>query len=180
VKAPTTCSVTPSWPWLPSNKTYKAKTHSTRSMAPSSPSSRFPGNQLPRRAKSAHSASPSVTLACQLQGWHLPQIQREPRPGPIHHELPSHRCVIRWGRRHQGQILYHRTRRTSPNLVYLAIATFNQIVEGTSRQVPTEFLRIQATHRCIGRAITLQATGEGDSLRILQNVPHAQVAIATC
>jgi hypothetical protein len=33
---------------------------------PHLPSSRFPGNQLPRRAKSASSVAPSVTLASQL------------------------------------------------------------------------------------------------------------------
>jgi hypothetical protein len=132
----------------------------TRSHHP--PSCRFLGNQLPRRAKSSGSTAQSVTLASQLQGRHLPPIQRQHRPGSVHHELLSHRCIIRRGRRHHGQVFHHRTRRPSPNLVYQATATFNRDVEGASRQVPTEFPRIPTRHRCIGRVITLQAAREGN------------------
>ena len=130
---------------------------------PSSPS-RFPGNQLPRPAKSARSAAPSVTLARQLSSRHLPQVQQQHRLGSVHHELPSRCCIIRRGQRYHGQILHHRARRPSPNLVYQAAATFNRVMEGTSRQVPTEFPRIQTRHRCAGRAITLQAA-EKETLR---------------
>ena len=44
---------------------------------PITPSHRFPGNQLSRRAKSSGSTAPSVTLARLLQRRHLPQIQWE-------------------------------------------------------------------------------------------------------
>jgi hypothetical protein len=54
-----------------------------------------------------------------------PKYNSSTRPGPIHHELPSCRCIIQRGRRHHGQILHHRTRRPSPNLVHQATATFN-------------------------------------------------------
>jgi hypothetical protein len=47
-------------------------------------------------------------MARQLQGWDLPQIQRQHRPSTIHHELSSRRRIIRRGRRHNGQVLHHR------------------------------------------------------------------------
>jgi hypothetical protein len=113
--------------------THRSETHSTHSAAPSSPSCRFPGYQLSRRAKSSGSAAPSITLACQLQGWCLPQIQRQHRPGSVHHELPSRHCIVRRGRRHYGQVLHHHTRRPGLNLVYQATTTINRVLEGTSR-----------------------------------------------
>jgi hypothetical protein len=38
------------------------------------------------------SAAPSITMAHQLQGRGIPQVQRQHRPSTIHHELPSHRA----------------------------------------------------------------------------------------
>jgi hypothetical protein len=138
-----------------------------------SPSCRFPGNPLSRRVKSSGSAAPSITLACQLLGRCLPQIQRQHRPRSVHHELPSCRCIVRRERRHYGHVLHHRTRRPDLNLVYQATATINRVLEGTSRQVPAQFPRIPARHKRTGRVIPLQVAGKGNHSRILQKIPDA-------
>jgi hypothetical protein len=69
----------------------------------------FLGDQLSRRAKPPSSTTLGITMARQLQGRRLPQIQRQYRPGSVHHELPGSRRIVRRGRRHNGQILHHRT-----------------------------------------------------------------------
>jgi hypothetical protein len=163
---------------VPFQQHTQSETHSTHSVAPSPPSCRISGNQLSRRAKSSVSVAPSITLGYQFQGRCLPQIQRQYRPGSVHHELPSCRCIVRRGRRHYGQVLHHRTRRPSLNLVYQVTATVNRVLEGTSRQVPAQFPRISGRHRCTGLVIPLQAAGKGNPSRILQKIPDAQIATA--
>jgi hypothetical protein len=74
--------------------------------------------QLPRRAKSPGATSASYTLACQLPGRDLSQVQRQHGPSTVHHELSDRRCIFRRGRRHNGQVFYHRPRRPSSHLVH--------------------------------------------------------------
>jgi hypothetical protein len=83
----------------------------------------FLGDQLPRRVKPPGSTTPSIALARQLQGRHLPQIQWQYRPGSVHHELLGSRRIVRRGRRHNGQILHHHTRRPDLDLVHQVTAT---------------------------------------------------------
>jgi hypothetical protein len=137
---------------------------------PITPSRRFRGNQLSRQVKSSGSAAPSVNLASQLQGRYLLQIQRQHQPRSVHHELPSHRCIIQRRRHHYGQVLHHRARRPILNLVYQATATIDRVLQGTSRQVPTQFLGIPARHKCIGQVIPLQAARKGNPSLILQKI----------
>jgi hypothetical protein len=103
----------------------------------------------------------------------LPQIQWQHRPSSVHHELPSRRCIVRMGRRHHGEVLHHRTRRTGLDLVYQVTATVDRVLERASRQIPAQFPRIPARHRCTGRVIPLQAAGKENPSRILQKIPDA-------
>jgi hypothetical protein len=78
----------------------------------------IPRGQLPQRAKSPGTTPASDTLACQLPGRDLSQIQRQHGPSTVHHELPGRRCIFRKGRRHDGQVFHHRPRRPSSHLVH--------------------------------------------------------------
>jgi hypothetical protein len=117
-------------------------------------------------------------VARQLQGRDLPQVQRQHRPGTIHHELPSRRRIIRRGRRHNGQVFYHRPRGSGLNLVHQVAPIVHRLLERTPRQVSTQLPRILTRYRCLGRAITLQTAREGNPTGVLPQVPNSQVTIA--
>jgi hypothetical protein len=52
-------------------------------------------------------------MARQLQGRGLPQVQWQHQPSTVYHELSSRYCIVRRGRRHDGQVLHHRPRRSA-------------------------------------------------------------------
>jgi hypothetical protein len=143
-----------------------------------STSRRFLGDQLSRRAKSPGSATPGIALARQLQGRHLPQIQRQHRPSSVHHELQGSHRIVRRGRCHYGQVLHHRTRRPGLDLVHQVTATVHRVLERASRQVLAQLSRVPTRYRRPGRVIPLQAAGKGNPSRVLQEIPDAQIATA--
>jgi hypothetical protein len=145
------------------------------------PSSRTP--QLSRASttlmcEAPGSATPSVTMARQLQGRDLPQVQRQHRPSTIHHELSSRCRIIRRRRRHNGQVFHHRPRGSSLDLVHQVAPTVHQLLERTLRQVSAQLSRVPTRHRCFGQAITLQTAREGNPTGVLPQVPDSQVTAA--
>jgi hypothetical protein len=117
-------------------------------------------------------------VARQLQGRDLPQVQRQHRPSSIYYELPSRRRIIWRGRRHNGQVFYHRPRESGLDLVHQVAPTVHRLLERTLRQVSTQLPRISTRHRCFGRAITLQTAREGNPMGVLPKVSNSQVTIA--
>jgi hypothetical protein len=114
-------------------------------------------------------------VACQLQGRDLPKVQRQHRPSTIHHELPSHRRIVRRGRRHNGQVFHHRPRGSGLDLVHQVAAIVHRLLERTPGQVSAQLPRVPTRYRRFGRAITLQAAREGNSMGVLPQVPDSQV-----
>jgi hypothetical protein len=127
-------------------------------------SCRFLGDQLSRRAKSSGSAAPSITLDRKLQGRYLPQIQRQHRPGSVHHELLGRRRIIRRGRCHHGQVLHHHTRRPDLDLVHQVTTTVHRVLERASRQIPAQLSRVPTRHRRPSR-VTLCKQQEKETFR---------------
>jgi hypothetical protein len=123
-------------------------------------------------------ATPSVTIARQLQSRDLPQVQRQHRPSTIHHELSSRHHIIRRGRRHNGQVLHHRPRGPSLDLVHQVAPIVHRLLEKSPRQVSAQLPRVPPRHRCLGRAVTLQTAGEGNPTGVLPQVPDSQVTTA--
>jgi hypothetical protein len=117
-------------------------------------------------------------MARKLQGRDLPQVQRQHRPSTIHHELSSHRCIIRRRRRHNVQVRHHRPRGSDLDLVHQVAPTVHRLLERTPRQVSAQLSRVLTRHRCFGRAITLQTAREGNHTGVLPQVPDSQVTTA--
>jgi hypothetical protein len=117
-------------------------------------------------------------MAHQLQGRDLPQVQRQHRPSTIHHELSSHRRIIRRGRRHNGQVFHHHPRGSGLDLVHQVSPIIHRLLEKSLRQVSAQLPRVPTRHRCLGRAITLQTAREGNPTGVLPQVPDSQVTTA--
>jgi hypothetical protein len=68
----------------------------------------------------------------------------------IYHELSSCRCIIRRGRRHDGQVIHHRPRRPSPHLVHQVAPVVHRLLEKFPGQFPTQLPRVLPRHRRLG------------------------------
>jgi hypothetical protein len=82
-------------------------------------------------------------MARQLQGRDLPLVQRQHRPSTVHHELSSRCRIIRRGRRHDGQVLYHRPRRSGPNLVHHVAPIVHRLLEKSLGQISAQLPRVR-------------------------------------
>ena len=117
-------------------------------------------------------------MARQLQGGDLPQVQRQDRPSTVHHELSSRCRIIRRGQHHDGQVLHHHPRGSGPNLVHQVAPVVHRLLEKSPGQISAQLPRVPPRHRCHGRTVTLQATGERNSAGVLPQVPDSQVTTA--
>jgi hypothetical protein len=89
-------------------------------------------------------------MAHQLQGGDLSQVQRQHRPSTVYHELSGRRCIIRRGRRHDGQVIHHRPRRPGPHLVHQVATTVHRLLEKSAGQIPAQLPRVPPRHRRLG------------------------------
>jgi hypothetical protein len=107
-----------------------------------------------------------------------PQVQRQHSPSTVYHELSSRRCIIRRGRRHDGQVIHHRPRRPSPHLVHQVAPAVHRLLEKSPGQIPAQLPRVPPRHRRLGRTFTLQAAGKRNSVGVLPQVSDSQVTAA--